>query len=97
MRVGGRGLNLSDFHIGSEFWCSGRRWRCTDLGSRVVVAIRVDEATIVTLRDGDRSERTIGGEEAQAIGWFNGPPYGVAEIVFDEYDLEACSVEPDQG
>ena len=23
----------------------------------------------------------------------NGPPYGVAENVFDEYDIEACSVE----
>ena len=22
--------------------------------------------------------------------WYHGPPYAVAEIVFDEYDLEAC-------
>lgn len=22
----------------------------------------------------------------------NGPPYGVAESVFDEYDMEACSI-----
>lgn len=28
--------------------------------------------------------------EAEAEGWFNGPPYGVAETVFDEYDLEGC-------
>ena len=25
--------------------------------------------------------------------WYNGPPYGVAEIVFDEYDLEACAID----
>ena len=24
----------------------------------------------------------------------NGPPYGIVESVFDEYDMEACSVEP---
>ena len=24
----------------------------------------------------------------------NGPPYGVAESVFDEYDMEACSIAP---
>ena len=27
----------------------------------------------------------------------NGPPYGVAESVFDEYDLEACSIAPEDG
>ena len=25
----------------------------------------------------------------------NGPPYGVVESAFDEYDIEACSVEPE--
>ncbi|WP_201274196.1 hypothetical protein [Microvirga brassicacearum] len=29
------------------------------------------------------------------MGWFNGPPYAVAETVFDEDDLEACEpVDP---
>ena len=27
----------------------------------------------------------------------NGPPYGVAESVFDEYDMEACSIERDDS
>jgi hypothetical protein len=27
--------------------------------------------------------------------WYNGPPYAVAELVFDEYDMEACSLGPD--
>jgi hypothetical protein len=33
---------LSDFHIGLEFWMSGSRWRCTDVGTRVVIAIKLD-------------------------------------------------------
>jgi hypothetical protein len=35
-------MRLSDFHIGLEFWMSGSRWRCTDVGSRVVIAIKLD-------------------------------------------------------
>jgi prevent-host-death family protein len=27
--------------------------------------------------------------------WYNGPPYAVAESVFDEYDIEGCTPEPD--
>lgn len=37
------GMKPSDFKIGLEFWMSGARWRCTDVGSRVVVAIRLDK------------------------------------------------------
>ena len=63
-------MRRGDFRIGTEFRCGGRRWRCTDLGTRVVVAIPLEH-------DDDPS-------------WYNGPPYAVAETVFDEYDLEAC-------
>jgi hypothetical protein len=37
------GMKPSDFKIGLEFWMSGSRWRCTDVGSRVVVAIKLDQ------------------------------------------------------
>jgi hypothetical protein len=37
-----RGMKPSDFKVGLEFWMSGSRWRCTDVGSRVVVAIKLD-------------------------------------------------------
>jgi len=35
-------MRLSDFHIGLEFWMSGSRWRCTDVGTRLVIAIKLD-------------------------------------------------------
>lgn len=26
--------------------------------------------------------------------WYNGPPYTVAEAIFDEYDQPGCSLDP---
>jgi len=65
-------MKHSDFYIGLEFFGSaGFVWRCTDVGSRTIAAIRIED-------DRDAS-------------WYNGPPYAVAEIIFDEYDFAACS------
>ena len=36
------GMRLSDFTVGLEFWMSGFRWRCTDVGSRLVIAIQLN-------------------------------------------------------
>ena len=78
------------FKIGAEIVCGDGRFRCTNLGTRVVVAIRVDEVSVVQVEDGERRTSTVSGAEAAADGWFNGPPYAVAETVFDEHDQEAC-------
>ena len=88
-------MQHSQFHIGLEFWCEDRRFRCTDIGSRVVVAIRVDGAEITSVENGRVETRRLGGVEAEAQGWFSGPPYAVAECVFDEDELDACSLEPE--
>jgi hypothetical protein len=81
------------FEIGATFWCGGKLWRCTDIGTRVIVAIRLDSVQVDSTAPERR--RTLGQAEAEAEGWFNGPPYAVAESVFDEYDIEGCSLEPD--
>ncbi|TXN39938.1 hypothetical protein FV232_25250 [Methylobacterium sp. WL30] len=84
-------MDLSDFRIGSEFTCSGRRYRCTDIGIRTVLAIQVDEATIASKEPGEPvTTRLVSGHEAEAIGWFTGPPYSVIEHVFDEEDQDLC-------
>ena len=36
-------MKLSDFEIGRDFALSGKHWRCTDVGSRVIVAIEIDD------------------------------------------------------
>lgn len=58
----------SDIRIGDHFRCGGQVWICTDVGTRVIVAIE----------DKD--------------GWTSGPPYALAETVFDENDLPACEL-----
>ena len=35
-------MSHSDFYIGLEFYTATGRWRCTDVGTRVVIAIRLD-------------------------------------------------------
>lgn len=81
-----------EFRIGEMFWCGGGCWRCTDIGTRTIVAIRVDRAEVEGSASSQR--RTLGREEAEAEGWFTGPPYAVAESVFDEDDIEGCTREP---
>src|SRR5208282_6608529 len=86
-----RAMKHSEFTLGGLFWCSGRQWRCTDIGSRTIIAIRIDsvdvESNVPELR------RTLSRSEAEADGWFKGPPYAVAETVFDENDIEGCTSE----
>jgi hypothetical protein len=85
-------MKHSEFTLGGTFWCSHREWRCTDIGSRSIIAIRTDSVNV----GGNVPElrRTLSRSEAEADGWFNGPPYAVAEVVFDEDDLPACSLVP---
>lgn len=87
-------MQHSDFKIGQEFWCSGRQWRCTDIGTRTIVALRLDR--IEAASNDPKHRRTLDRAEAEAEGWFNGPPYAVAESVFDEDDIEGCSPEPEE-
>jgi hypothetical protein len=90
-------MNHSDFRIGIEFWCGDNRWRCTDVGSRVIVTISLDPHEVVDYvpsADGvtpGRLERYLTDDPS----WLIGPPYAVVERVFDEYDLPACSLTQD--
>jgi len=35
-------LEHQDFYIGREFWTATGRWRCTDVGTRTICAIKLD-------------------------------------------------------
>lgn len=71
-------MKHSDFYIGLKFFGSaGFIWRCTDVGSRTITAIML--------------------EDGRDASWYNGPPYAVAEIVFDEYDFADCSRSFEEG
>jgi hypothetical protein len=66
-------MTRDDFRIGLEFYTASGKWRCTDIGTRVVIAIKLDQ-------DDPRD--------------YSGPPYSVEEQVFDEYDMQGCSLDP---
>ena len=67
-------MELSDFKIGENFICSEKNWKCTDIGSRIITTICLDD-------------------HLDDLSWFNGPPYAVAEYVFDEYDQPGCETK----
>jgi hypothetical protein len=84
-------MRHEEFRIGMEFWCGGRRWRCTDVGTRVVVGVCLEPHEVVTATASGGTPRTTSTDAA----WSVGPPYAVPEDVFDEYDIEGCSLSPD--
>jgi len=66
------------------------KWRCTDIGTRVIVAMSLEpRETVVSSRDerGTWQERRFLSNDPRDL---IGPPYSVAEEVFDEYDLAGC-------
>ncbi|VAW90940.1 hypothetical protein MNBD_GAMMA21-2262 [hydrothermal vent metagenome] len=81
-------MNHNEFVIGQEFKCAERRWRCTDIGCRVIVAIPVDYAEISTFSENKtQKERRVLTEKD-----LSGPPYWLAESVFDEDDIISCEL-----
>jgi hypothetical protein len=93
-------MRHSDFVVGETFWCGEREWRCTDIGTRTIVAICLDDAEVVEYSPGPpetKTTRILSRSEREARRWLNGPPYAVAENVFDEYDIEGCSVTREPG
>jgi hypothetical protein len=81
-------MKLSEFAMGASFRCGDGLWRVTDIGKRVIVAMRIDRV-FETVKPNRR--RILNQAEAEAEGWFKGPPYALAEEVFDENDMEGCS------
>lgn len=87
-------MDHSEFAIGVEFWCGRARWRCTDVGTRVIVAISLEPHEVV----GPEVDQLSKTKTVTSLGmtddptWLNGPPYAVVESVFDEYDLMGCTL-----
>jgi hypothetical protein len=84
-------MKHSDFSIGETFRCGDGMRRCTDIGTRTIIAIRIDRVEVEST-DPARCG-TLSHPEAEAAGWFKGPPSAIAESVFDEYDVQGCSLE----
>ena len=85
-------MKHSDFKIGMEFTTAlgERLWRVTDIGTRTIIAIRIDDHKVCRYNSETRTRVVEIDQEAEKHGWFNGPPYAINENVFDEYDIEGC-------
>ncbi len=83
-----RHMKHEDFSIGTEFLTDTGRWRCTDVGTRVIVAIRISKATIAARADDGTAKAPK--KTPPDPSWLNGPPYALAEQVFDEDDIADC-------
>lgn len=86
-------MEHDEFAIGQAFSTGHALWRCTDIGTRTVVAIRLVRAETVTMevRGGRRGPETRAVVDPRVdTSWLSGPPYALAELVFDEHSLPAC-------
>jgi hypothetical protein len=106
-------MRHGEFETGKTFRTGAGLWRTTDIGTRTIVAMRIDQVEVeecplpihgwplaarggevdVRLLPDPRKRRVLGRSQAEAEGWFNGPPYAVAEQVFDEHGMKGCWME----
>ena len=84
-------MKHQDFSIGTEFYIGDAKWRCTDVGTRTIIAIRIDQVTII---HSDGKGNTTSEVVTNDPSWFNGPPYAVAEDVFDEHSFVSYHLKP---
>ena len=82
-------MELNDFAIGETFWTHAGAFRCTDVGTRVVVAVKLGPREIGRAEKVDGALR-ITKRIDDDTSWLNGPPYAVEEVVFDENELLGC-------
>ena len=82
-------MELSDFAIGETFWTHAGAFRCTDIGTRVVVAVKLGPREVSRAESVD-GELRITKRIDDDPSWLNGPPYAVEELVFDENELLGC-------
>ena len=76
------------FTIGETFWTEAGPHRCTDVETRIIMAVHMGPRAII-------QRESLGNERATTVvvddsSWLNGPPYAVVEMVFDEDDLAGC-------
>ena len=89
-------MKHSDFHIGTEFFTGTGKWRCTDVGTRVIVAISLETRGMIRARhteNGEDIQESFASDDPRDLA---GPPYMRAEQVFDEYDVEGCYPTADE-
>lgn len=84
-------MKHTDFHIDLEFLTGAGKWRCTDVGARVIVAISLEPRETVRVYYDENGERREERFMSSDLHDLLGPPYSVAENVFDESSLTVAT------
>ncbi len=90
-------MKLKQIRINQHFWMSGKKYLCTDVGTRTIAAIRWDLNEKIPMIEGRYKGKKLITKKVmrkRKLEDFNGPPYHVVEIVIDEYALESCTISP---
>ena len=83
-------MKHEDFQVGSEFYTCTGRWRCTDVGTRVIVAVSLEHRTLLRtqrMESGRVVKEEFASDDPSDLV---GPPYMVEEHVFDEFSIGGC-------
>jgi len=85
-----------DFKIGEVFHYRNQMWKCTDIGTRTITVICLSEVWVTRTRANTHVKERVRLEPSQ-IGpnRFDGPPYSVPELVFDERAFKSCVSDVD--
>jgi hypothetical protein len=86
-------VERNDFLIGTEFYTESGKWRCTDIGTRTIIAINLEPHNIVSVDMGTGLETRSATDDS---AWLKGPPYAIPEEVFDEDDIKGCYLSKDE-
>jgi len=86
-------MHLHDFKIDTEFFAASGKWRCTDVGSRTIIAVKLGPRKVVSV---DTEQGTVTGSVQDDESCLAGPPYAVEEVVFDENDIRGCHLDLDR-
>ncbi len=84
-------MKHEDFTIGLEFYTAAGKWRCTDVG----YAHHCRDPTRSSYSGWSQRPKVTSKIVTDDNSWFHGPPYAVAECVFDEFDIGGCQIEAD--
>jgi hypothetical protein len=82
-------MDHADFKIGTEFRYRALLWRCTDVGSRTVVAICLSEAWVTKTKVNTGVKERVRLSSTLPMH-FEGPPYQVEEVVIAERAMSEC-------
>lgn len=88
-------MNKNEFYVGLCFYMAGSKYRVTDIGQRVVIAIKLQLRFEATKYNPSRGEHVAYYKEV-GESYYSGHPSCYIEFVINEYDMHTCSLTKEE-